>query len=186
MKVRGIADFFGAVFEGTVLFIGTDIGSDFFAADAKFQNNGFFGASFGGMKVRGNADFTDAEFVGSVDFSRADIANDFDGEGAKFGGASFYGMKVGGGTSFHSAVFEGPVDFRYADFGRLDLAADLSPQATAKFRKEYPDTPSQFDMQGMSYKYVGARIGNEPESHKALLTLADQSLYTADVYSNLA
>jgi hypothetical protein len=39
-------------------------------------------------------------------------------------------------------------------------------------------------MQGMSYKYILA-APKEPESHKALLELADQSAYSADVYSHL-
>jgi hypothetical protein len=40
-------------------------------------------------------------------------------------------------------------------------------------------------MQGMNYKYIRGAAGSEPESHKALITLADQSAYSADVYSNL-
>ena len=46
-------------------------------------------------------------------------------------------------------------------------------------------SPAQFQLQGMSYKYICAVLGNEPASHKALLNLADRSAYTADVYSNL-
>jgi hypothetical protein len=37
----------------------------------------------------------------------------------------------------------------------------------------------------MSYKYIRVvEKKNESESHRALLKLADQSAYTADVYSN--
>ena len=39
-------------------------------------------------------------------------------------------------------------------------------------------------MQGMNYKYVRA-APNEPESHEALLKLANRSAYSGDVYSNL-
>ena len=42
-------------------------------------------------------------------------------------------------------------------------------------------------MHGMSYKHIQAVPGslNARKSHTALLNLADQSAYTADVYSNL-
>jgi hypothetical protein len=56
-----------------------------------------------------------------------------------------------------------------------------------KFKKRHfwPKVAAQFDMQGLSYKYIRAVPNNEPESHRALLKLADQSAYTADVYSHL-
>ena len=88
--------------------------------------------------------------------------------------SNFSAMKARGFALFSKAVFEGPVRFSYADFALVDLSGASWPKGAAQFR-----------MQGMSYKYIRAVGGNEPESHKALLKLADQSAYTADVYSNL-
>ena len=116
-------------------------------------------------------------FEGAVDFISADFASDLHMNGAKFQnkeqGASLSGMKVGGYAFFNDAVFEGPVNFGYSDFAWLDLSSASSPKVAA-----------QLYMQGMSYKYIRA-APEEPESHTALLKLAGQSAYTADVYSNL-
>ena len=99
-------------------------------------------------------------------------------DGAKFlnkeKSADFNTMKVGGYAFFDAAVFEGPVNFSYADFASLNLSNAIWPKVAA-----------QFQMQGMSYKYIRAVPGNERKSHKALLNLADQSAYSADVYSKL-
>lgn len=176
MKVRGGAFFSNAVFEGPVNFVGVDI-ANFEAQEAKFQNKEQE-ASFSGMKVGYSAFFRKAVFEGPVDFTLADIASNFEAVGAKFNNkekeASFNSMKVRGDAFFKNAVFEGPVDFSYADVAWLDLSV-----------ASWPKVAAQFHMQGMSYKYVRAVPNNEPESHKALLKLADQSFYTADVYSNL-
>ena len=83
-------------------------------------------------------------------------------------------MKVGGSASLSDAVFEGSVDLSYAEFAWLDLPSPFWSKVAARFQ-----------MQGMSYKYIRAGGGNERKSHEALLRLADQSAYTADVYSNL-
>ena len=83
-------------------------------------------------------------------------------------------MKVAHAAFFLKTVFEGKVDFAYADFSLVDLSG-----------ASWPKVAAQFSMRGMSYKYIRLVPGNEPESHKALLKLADQSAYTADVYSNL-
>jgi len=118
------------------------------------------------MKV-GRAILSDAVFEGPVDFTSADITS-FEAQWAKFQNkenkAIFSGMKVGDFAFFHEAVFEGPVDLSYADFGALILVNTVWPKVAA-----------QFHMQGMSYKYIRA----------VLLTLADQSAYSADVYSKL-
>ena len=177
MKVRGHAFFSNAVFEGSVNFVSADIAGNFAAQEAKFQNKEKE-ASFNGMKVGGHAFFIKAVFEGPVDFVRADVTSNFEADEAKFQdkekGASFGSMKVGQNALFKKAVFEGPVDFGYADLARLDLSSSVLPKVAAQFR-----------MQGMIYKYIRAVPKNEPESHKALLKLADQSAYTADVYSNL-
>lgn len=129
-------------------------------------------ATFTSMKVGHVASFSDAVFEGPVDFVGADITSEFHADGAHFQNrqktASFSGMKVRGYALFSTAVFEGPVDFSYADFAWLDLSNPFWPKVTALFH-----------MQGMSYKYIRAVRENEPESHKALLRLADQSAYTA-------
>jgi hypothetical protein len=123
-------------------------------------------ASFSGMKVGGYAWFNDAVFEGQVSFVSADIAGGFIVGKAKFQNkekeANFNSMKVGGYAFFNDVVFEGPVIFSYSDFAWLDLSSASRPKVAA-----------QFYMQGMSYKYIRAVPGNEPESHKALLTLAE-------------
>jgi uncharacterized protein YjbI with pentapeptide repeats len=176
MKVGGDAFFRNAVFEGPVDFVGAHIASAFEASGAQFQDKKK-GTNFNSMKVEGYALFNDAVFEGPVDFVGADIASAFQAMSAKFQNkketADFKGMKVRGYAFFNGAVFEGPVDFRYADFVWLELSG-LSWSKVA----------DQFHMQGMSYKYIRADE-EESESHKALLTLADQSAYGADVYSNL-
>jgi uncharacterized protein YjbI with pentapeptide repeats len=177
MKVGGDAFFVKAVFEGPVDFSGADIASNFAAIGAKFQNKEKT-ATFVAMKVRGAAFFEKAVFEGPVNFVAAEIASSFGANEAQFHnkekGASFNAMKVQGAAFFVKAVFEGPVDFSYADFTALDLSSPFWPKVAA-----------QFHIQRMSYKYIRAGPGNEPESHTALLKLADQSAYTADVYSNL-
>ena len=129
------------------------------------------------MKVGGYAFFNDAVFEGPVNFFGADIAGNFAAGKAKFKNkekdVSFSGMKLGGHAFFNDAVFEGPVNFNYADFAWLDLSKTVWPKVAGKFH-----------MQGMSYKYIRA-APNEPESHRALLELADQSAYSADVYNHL-
>jgi uncharacterized protein YjbI with pentapeptide repeats len=177
MKVGFFAFFRKAVFEGPVSFGYADIAASLVADEAQFKNKEQ-SANFNSVKVGDAAFFRKAVFEGPVDFLGADIASQFVAIGAQFQnkekGASFNGMKVREYAFFNNAAFDGPVDFSYADFAWLDLSSASWPKAGV-----------QFDMQGMRYKYMRAAPGNEPESHKALLKLADQSAYTADVYSNL-
>jgi hypothetical protein len=176
MKIRGDAFFKNAAFEGPVNLVSADIAGNLEAQGAKFQNKEKI-ASFGGMKVGGYAVFNDAVFKGPVNFVGADVAGNFAAGKAKFKNkekdASFGAMKLGGHAFFNDAVFEGPANFNYADFAWLDLSKTVCPKVAAKFH-----------MQGMSYKYIRA-APNEPESHRALLKLADQSAYSADVYNHL-
>jgi hypothetical protein len=136
------------------------------------------GVNFGGMKVRQIVVFSKAVFEGPAGFVGADLASGFQADEAQFKdkekGMNFGGMKVGGSASLSDAVFEGSVDLSYAEFARLDLPSPFWPKVAARFQ-----------MQGMSYKYIRAGGGNERKSHEALLRLADQSAYTADVYSSL-
>ncbi len=84
--------------------------------------------------------------------------------------ATFNSMKVGGNAFFTGAVFEGPVDLGFSDFAVLDLSGAVYAEALY--------------LQGMSYKKILAAL-DEHQSHEALLTLAGQSAYSADVYGNL-
>ena len=176
IKIRGDAFFKNAAFEGPVNLVSADVAGNLEAQGAKFQNKENE-ASFGGMKVGGYAVFNDAVFEGPVTFVGADVAGNFAAGKTKFQNkekeASFGGMKLGGRTFFNDAAFEGPVTFNYADFAWLDLSKTVLPKVAAKFH-----------MQGMSYKYIRA-APNEPESHRALLELADRSAYSADVYNHL-
>jgi len=171
MKVGGYALFMDAVFEGPVNFTGANIASNFNAAAAKFLNKEK-AVLFIAMKVGQVAVLDKAVFEGPVNFVRAEITGSFLAPQAKFQNkekvANFNSMKVEGGAIFKDAVFEGPVNFDYASFALLDLSK----------------VAGHFHMQEMSYKYIKA-APEEPESHKELLKLADQSAYTADVYNNL-
>ncbi len=176
MKVGNLASFNKAVFEGPGSFIGADIAGDFDASEAQFKDKQA-GANFDSMQVGQIASFNKALFEGPAMFIGAHMAGPFFANAAQFRdkktGADFFFMKVGQVASFIMAVFEGPVDFRYADFVQLDLSNPFWPKLATEFR-----------MQEMSYKYIRA-ASKESESHKALLKFADQSAYTADVYTNL-
>src|SRR5262249_13369002 len=154
-----------AVFEGPVNFILANIAGQFGADEAKFSNKEQ-GASFNSMKVGGSALFNKVVFEGPVSFVSADIGDFFAAQVAKFQNkektTTFSTMKVGGSAFFDGAVFEGPVDFGFADFGRLSLSGASWPKVAAKLR-----------LRGMNYKTIVAVPGNEVESHKALLKLAD-------------
>jgi uncharacterized protein YjbI with pentapeptide repeats len=171
MKVGGNASFENAVFEAPVHFDSANIARAFHAEGTKFQDKEE-GATFTSIKV-GQAFFIDAVFEGPVTFVKADIDGIFGAVNAKFrnkkGGTAFIAMKVGGNASFENAVFEAPVSFNFSEFVTLDLS-----------NVSWPDVY----MQGMSYKYIRA-APEELDSHKALLKLANQSAYSAEVYSKL-
>jgi uncharacterized protein YjbI with pentapeptide repeats len=173
MKVGQAALFNKAVFEGPVDFIGAEVASNFEADEAKFQNREQT-ASFNGIKVGGSAFFQKAVFEGPVEFTRADIASTLHAEDAQFKNtekaAKFNGTKVRADASFTKTVFEGPADLSFSDFAVLNLSGSV-----------YHGT---LHLQAMTYKQIIA-APNEPESHEALLKLAGQSAYSADVYGNL-
>ncbi len=171
MKVRGDrAFFYAAVFEGPVYFGGADIAHDFSMLKASF-NNEKETANFFRMKVGGDAIFNLTVFDGPVFFSEVSIANNFQ-VGAKFNNqkneAYFYRMKVAGYT-FFDGTFQGPVDLSQANFGSLDVSHAAWPKVR---------------MQGMSYDYISAAQA-EPDSHKKLLAVVNQSAYSGDVYRRL-
>ena len=78
-----------------------------------------------------------------------------------------------GSADFTDLTVEQSADLSDADFGTFDLSGSV-----------WPKDAGAFLMQGMNYKYVRA-AEREPESHEALLKLAGQSAYAADVYGNL-
>ena len=173
MKVGADAFFRKAVFEGPVNFAAADIGGAFSADQAQFKNKEQE-ATFDSMKVGHTAFFTKAVFEGPVDFITADFASNFEANEAQFKNkdqtAYFDSMKVGGGAFFRKAVFEGPVELSFSDFAALDLS--------------YTVCHGALYLQAMNYKQIIA-APKEPESHEALLKLAGQSAYRADVYGNL-
>ena len=176
IKVGSDGFFSNAVFEGTADFVVGNFLRSFYAGEAQFRNKEKL-VDFEAMKVGFAAFFSKTVFEGPTSFSGADIVTELDMTGAKFQnkqtGVNFESMKVGTYATLNDAVFEGPVNLRTAEFGRLDLSSAVWPKVTA-----------QFSMPGMSYKSIRA-APIEPESHKVLLKLADQSAYTADVYSKL-
>lgn len=176
MKVKGDAFFQNATFEGPVNLVSADVAGNLEAHGARFQNKAEI-ANFGGMKVGGYAVFSEAVFEGPVNFVGAEVAGNFAAGKTEFKNkekeAGFSAIKLGGYAFLNDAVFEGPVNFNYADFAWLDLSKTVLPKVAAKFH-----------MQGMNYKYIRA-ASNEPESHRALLDLANQSAYSADVYNHL-
>jgi uncharacterized protein YjbI with pentapeptide repeats len=176
MKVGGSAYFTAAVFKGPLFFLFADIANDLYMQSAGFQNTA--GVSFWGMKVGRDAHFDSTVFDGWMDFRRTDIIGNLSALKTRFQNkqqpATFHSTKIGGDAVFGGARFEGPPDLRYADFGLLDLS-----------NASWPKVAPQIQMQGMSYKHIRAVAENEPKSHRALLELADQSPYTADVYTNL-
>jgi uncharacterized protein YjbI with pentapeptide repeats len=174
VKIGSLAVFSETVFEGMAQFLFADI-SFLLADEARFESKDE-AADFTGIKAD-EAIFSKAVFEGLVQFRLAEIAKNFQADEAKFRnkdkGALFNDIKVGDGASFYDAVFAGPAVFKYADIAWLDLSSTFPPSVAP-----------QLDMEGMNYKYIRA-ANKEPESHRALLRLADASAYRADVYRNL-
>ena len=172
MKVEDIAFFRKAVFKGPVDFGLADFVGNFVSNEAHFKNKEQ-GTTFNRMKV-GRASFTKTMFEGPADFYMVDIAGEFRADEVQFKNkeqvATFNSMKVRGNAFFTGAVFEGPVDLGFSDFAVLDLSGAVYAEALY--------------LQGMSYKKILAAL-DEHQSHEALLTLAGQSAYSADVYGNL-
>src|SRR6266566_2250168 len=173
MKVGHTASFTKAVFEGPVDFVRAEITTSFVADETQFKNKQQ-GVSFSGMKVGADAFFRKAVFEGPVNFAAADIGGAFSADQAQFKNkeqeATFDSMKVGHTAFFTKAVFEGPVELSFSDFAALDLS--------------YTVYHGALYLQAMNYKQIIA-APKEPESHEALLKLAGQSAYRADVYGNL-
>jgi hypothetical protein len=150
-----------------------------FASALLFDDSTFdAAANFNGMKTGGSVFLNNAVFEGPVDFILADIGGNFHAIGAKFLNqkeeVKFGAMKVRAYGFFNNAVFNGRANFRYAEFAGLVLS-----------NVSWPKIAGQIQFQGITYKFIRAVDGNEPQSHKALIKLANQSTETGDVYSNL-
>lgn len=200
MKVGKFASFNKAVFEGRVEFHQVDIAGHFHALGAEFRsktetvwltmncrgNGNFTGAQFSGLASFAKSTFLDlvvgytnrdAAPIAQLDLSRSLVKRQLLIEKIRIRDLDARWLRAEGSTDFTDLIVEHSVDLSNADFNTLDLSRSVWP-------KDGNDG-GVFHMQGMSYKYICAVPGNEPESHQALLTLADQSAYTADVYSNL-
>jgi uncharacterized protein YjbI with pentapeptide repeats len=171
MKVGQIANFNDAVFEGSVDFSWADIAGNFEAQRAQFKNTVVLV-----MNCGGKGDFTGAKFSGSAYFAKSTFLDLVMGD-TRIRDLDARWLRAERSASFTNLIVEHSADLSNADFATLDLSRSVWP-------KDRNDGAA-FDMQGMSYKYICSVSKNEPQSHQALLKLADQSVYTADVYRNL-
>ena len=174
-----------------------EIGGNFEANEAQFKskteittlemkcgNSGIFS----GVIFAGTVSFADASFVDLIiddiplsagpvpelDLTRCSIKRLLHIDRIRVKDLLASSLHVEGPASFIGATIEHSADLSYSNFLTLDLSDSV-----------WPKEGGDFNMRGMSYKYVRAASGDERDSHQALLTLADQSAYTADTYSNL-
>ena len=203
VKVGHTAFFRKALFAGPVDFGAAEFASNFEAQEAQFTNDKE--TVWLCMKCGRTAFFTGATFAGPVSLADSNLLDLMIGE-MKSGAAPIPQLdlsrtlikrqlqikKVGVrdfiATSLH---VEGPADFtginveQSADLSDSDFAAlDLSRSNWPKDAKNFRIQGMNFRIQGMNYKYLRA-AENESDSHRALLKLAGQATYNADVYGNL-
>jgi len=171
MKVGQIANFNDAVFEGSVDFSWADIAGNFEAKSAQFKNTVVLV-----MNCGGKGDFTGAKFSGSAYFAKSTFLDLVMGD-TRIRDLDARSLRAERSALFTDLVVEHSADLSNADFATLDLSRSVWP-------KDRNDGAA-FDMQGMSYKYICSVSKNETQSHQALLRLADQSAYSADVYRRL-
>jgi hypothetical protein len=166
-----------------------------------------------GMKCGGQGLFGGATFVGPVSFADSSFLDLMIGDmkpgstpvpAVDLSRTSIKRQLIIRKISIHNLVapslrVEGQADLtdlivdQFADLSDGDLATlDLS-------RSVWPNRAEAFRMEGISYKYIRAASAQllrdpsrywraapkETESHEALLKLASQAAYTADVYGNL-
>jgi uncharacterized protein YjbI with pentapeptide repeats len=200
MKVGDSAIFTKTVFEGPVDFVAVDIARYFQAQEAEFRNNERK-ANFCGMKIGDIANFDKAVFEGPVSFADSSFL-DLMIRGTNAGAAAVPKLDLSRASikrqlsirkiSIHDLVgpslhVEGPADFTDVI---VEQSADLSDGNFATLdlsRSSWPKDGKNggtFRMRGMNYKYLHADA-NVSKSHDALLKLADQSGFAADVYGNL-
>jgi uncharacterized protein YjbI with pentapeptide repeats len=195
MKVKG-AFFPGAVFEGPVNFVGVDITDDFEATDVQFRSK--TGTIWRAMKCGGTALFENATFTGPVSFADTSFLDlkivytnpdapplpqlDLSGgvikrqlliQNIEIDRLVARSLHVEGEAKLDEVTVTHSADLSHGEFATLDLSKTV-----------WPEQPTEFQMQGLSYKNARA-APKERDSHNALLNLANKSAYSADVYGNL-
>ena len=104
-------------FGGWPAFCHLDVGLDFHAEEAHFENS----ACFGNMKIKGSALFTNAVF-GGADFTLADVHDHINANSARFTNrdarVTFNSVNVGKALWLSNAVLSGSADFSHAQIAR--------------------------------------------------------------------
>lgn len=199
IKVQA-AIFHKVLFEGPVDFNAADIVSNFEAPGAQFRSKtetnqlqmkcgrkgvfteatfagpvSFAGSSFLYLMISGaNADTAP---IPQIDLSRSSIKGHLSLRRIRVHDLVAPSLHVEGPAAFTDIVVEHSADLSDGDFDTLDLSRSVWP-------RDGHDGQT-FQMRGMNYKYLRGADANESTSHNALLKLADQSAFTADVYGHL-
>jgi hypothetical protein len=194
------AIFHKVLFEGPVDFNAADIASNFEAPGAQFRSKtetiqlqmkcgrkgvfteatfagpaSFAGSSFLYLMISGpNADTTP---IPQLDLSRSSIKGQLSMRRIRVHDLVAPSLHVEGPAAFTDIVVEHSADLSDGDFETLDLSRSVWPRNG--------HNGQTFQMRGMNYKYLRGADANESTSHNALLKLADQSAFTADVYGHL-
>jgi hypothetical protein len=179
------------LFEGSVDFVGANIGGNFQADNADFKNSEQ-PVTFNSMKVGHSVHVIQTIFEGPVDFISAEIGGNFEAMRAQFKSgdkeANFGNMKVKRDGLFSSATFEAPVIFGRAEIGGLFAANKTQFQnKSTSFEDMKVDVlrfddatfPNSFYLNGLSYHTISAPSGTD------LLNLIGRSEYSVDVYARL-
>jgi hypothetical protein len=198
MKVGQIASFKKAVFEGRVEFDAADIAANFEADDAQFRSKGEtvrlvmkcgMQGVFNNVTFAGPVSFQDSSFLDLVigdmkpnapsvprlDLSRSWIKRHLSVQKISIQDLVAAWLHVEGPANFTDITVEQSADFSYSDFSTLDFSKSI-----------WPKNAGALHLQAMSYKQIrAAPISDGHKSHEALLKLAGQSAYSADVYGNL-
>jgi len=198
-KIEAAALFNGTVFAGPVNFGGAQVGSNFEAAGAKFTDktdlvaltvqcggDGYFSAagfagplsfadsSFSTLMVSGTG--TAGPPIPSIDLSRASIKQSLSITGIKLNDFVAQSLHVDGPAHFTNLITDHSADLTDSDFVNLDLSKSQWPTDGVGGGK--------FTFEGMTYQSL-RMDADEAKSHDALLHLASQAAYTADIYSGL-
>lgn len=199
MKVQG-AFLRKAVFEGPVNFVAADITISIEAQDAQFKNQHetiwltvkcgrsgkFDRATFAGPVSFADATFMDLilgdidsnAVVPQLDLARLSIKRQLRVEQMTIEELDARSVHVEGPAYFTNLRVKSSADLTHGDFASLDLSGSAWPAKAGP--KTHP-----FSMQGTKYKTLHATPQGGASEHEALLSLANQSAYTADVYGNL-
>lgn len=197
MKVGGSARFEKAAFAGAVDFVGADIGGQLNCDNAEFMSEKHE-ADFNGMKVGGSAFFRKATFVGGVSLAHGEfldlILRGTNNEILRISTLDLSRTRIKRELRISDAEIE---EFRAsslvvkgpATLTRVSIrkAANLDHAELVSLTLEdvrWPEGPdASFSLAGMTYGHINA--GKMPEDFPALLALAEQSSFSASVYSTL-